>query len=227
MPRMSADVRRRELVAAAVRVMAHEGVAAATTRAIADEAKMPLGAFHYCFGSKLELLRELAGVVLAQELAAAAAVMKPGASIDALLRDGFDAYWRYVQSCRETYGVLVDLLQYAARTPGLEDVPRRNLALYVETICKVLRTAATAADVRWSIEVPILARIVGDVLSGVIRDWLVDGDAATGKATYEAFAGWLATLAVPVTPGPADHPGPLPAGLGGPDLDARAAPVPN
>lgn len=64
--------RRAELVAAAARVLAADGVAAATTRRIAEEAGVPLGTVHYWFATKDDLLAEvvadhtarLAGTVL-------------------------------------------------------------------------------------------------------------------------------------------------------------------
>ena len=50
------DGRRAQLIAAATRVVAREGVAAATTRRIAQEAGVPHGLVHYWFSGKDELL---------------------------------------------------------------------------------------------------------------------------------------------------------------------------
>jgi AcrR family transcriptional regulator len=55
MARIPAAERRAELVAAAVRVIAAQGVDGATTRRIAEEANAPLATLHYCFATK-ELL---------------------------------------------------------------------------------------------------------------------------------------------------------------------------
>ncbi|WP_213575234.1 TetR family transcriptional regulator [Rhodococcus sp. USK13] len=52
MARISAAERRIELVEAAVRVIAAEGVEGATTRRIAQEANAPLATLHYCFATK-------------------------------------------------------------------------------------------------------------------------------------------------------------------------------
>ena len=51
MPRIAVDARRELLVEAAIRVMARDGVAKATTRSIVAEAGMALAAFHYSFRS--------------------------------------------------------------------------------------------------------------------------------------------------------------------------------
>ncbi len=71
MPRLPAEVRRAALVEAALRVMARDGLAAGTTRAIVAEAGMSLASFHYAFASRDELLRELVHRVVGHELAAA------------------------------------------------------------------------------------------------------------------------------------------------------------
>ena len=71
MSRMAAKDRREALIAAAIRVMARDGVVKATTRAIAGEAQMPLGVFHYCFASREELLQEVIRRLTAENIAAA------------------------------------------------------------------------------------------------------------------------------------------------------------
>ena len=53
---LSADDRRESILDAAVDVIASEGLAKMTTRRIAERAGAPLGALHYCFRNKEELL---------------------------------------------------------------------------------------------------------------------------------------------------------------------------
>ena len=57
---------RSALVEAALRVSERDGVAAATTRQIADEASTPLGTVHYWFADKDELLRAVVDSLLTQ-----------------------------------------------------------------------------------------------------------------------------------------------------------------
>ena len=56
MARVPTEVRRRQLIDAAMTVIAREGVDGATTRKIADEARAPLATLHYCFQNKENLL---------------------------------------------------------------------------------------------------------------------------------------------------------------------------
>ena len=51
-----ATVRRLQLIEAAVRLMARDGMDGATLRAIAKEAGAPLATVHYCFTDKDELM---------------------------------------------------------------------------------------------------------------------------------------------------------------------------
>jgi AcrR family transcriptional regulator len=60
----SSDGRRTELIDAALRILARDGVAAATTRKIADEAGLPLGAVHYWFAGKDDLMEAVVIAVL-------------------------------------------------------------------------------------------------------------------------------------------------------------------
>ena len=56
---MSSIDRRGEIVQAALRVIADQGMQGATTRAIVAEANMPLASFHYAFASRDEMMEEL------------------------------------------------------------------------------------------------------------------------------------------------------------------------
>ena len=53
-PHLPVEQRRAQLVAAAMRVMQREGAWSLTTRAVAREAGVPLGAVHYAFGAKAD-----------------------------------------------------------------------------------------------------------------------------------------------------------------------------
>src|SRR5690606_15625560 len=54
--RRSVEERRAQLVQAATEVISRDGLGRATTRRITDHADLALGAFHYAFRSKEELL---------------------------------------------------------------------------------------------------------------------------------------------------------------------------
>ena len=188
MARVSADVRRQELVAAAIRVMARDGVAKATTRAIVTEADMQLGFFHYCFRSKQELLLQVIDTINQRNTAVTAEVVAPGRSLKDTLRAGLRAYWRDVEENPGTHQVTYELTQYALRTPGLEDIARRQYEGYLASTTGFLEQAAEAARVEWLTPVPVLARYVHNVLDGVTLSWIVDREGAQAIAVLDEFA---------------------------------------
>jgi AcrR family transcriptional regulator len=55
MARVPAEQRRLDFIEAAVRVIAEQGIAGATTRKIAEAADAPLATLHYCFHTKEQL----------------------------------------------------------------------------------------------------------------------------------------------------------------------------
>jgi len=196
-PRIPADERRRELADAALRVMARDGVAATTTRAIVAEAGMSLSAFHYCFRSKNELLGGLTDTVVAKASAAALATLRPGTDVRRALRKGMRAYWALVEAEPAEHQVTYELTQYATRTPGLEDLPRRQYESYFAAATEVLETLADTAGVRWAVPVPTLARMLVTVLDGLTLGWLADRNSAQALAVLDGFADQVASYARP------------------------------
>lgn len=197
MTRIPAEQRRRELIDAALRVMARDGIAATSTRAIVSEAGMPLGAFHYCFRSKQELLRELTSAVVAQEMAAAAAVLRPGKDLADTLREGLRSWWSMVTRNPGQQQVLYELTHYALRTPGLEDVAAQQYRIYHASAAEILTVTAHTSGTAWTMPVEVVARMLVSVLDGVTLGWLVDRDGEAALAQFDSFAAHLASLARP------------------------------
>lgn len=119
--------RREEILAAARRVVARDGVGRATTRAIAADAGLPLGALHYWFASKDDLLE---AVVLdhVEHITAAAsrAVVEPGGDRAGEIEEGVRAALaqELTSSVSERLSTY-ELTSWALRTPGREDVAKR------------------------------------------------------------------------------------------------------
>lgn len=113
--------KRDAFVAAAVRVMARDGVAALTTRRIAEEASLPQGIFHYWFANKAELLEAVLHAVMAD---AATATAPPDVNDDPA------ANWKAAfQKIREDDAGrqlgAYELTAMALRNPELKDMAQR------------------------------------------------------------------------------------------------------
>jgi TetR/AcrR family transcriptional regulator, regulator of biofilm formation and stress response len=198
MPRVAAADRRRQLVAAAYRVIGREGFAAATTRRVCAEAGAPLAAFHYCFASKQELLAELTDQAMRElEAARAGGVILRGTVAESL-RASLRGYWDTVEDDPNRESVLMALTQHALSDPGLAGVAQRQYAAYHRTAENTLAEIGAGCGVRWVLPVDELARMLVVVTDGVTLAWLVDRDSAAAATALDAFADRLAEYARPV-----------------------------
>jgi AcrR family transcriptional regulator len=200
--RLAVAERRRMLLAAAARVMARDGIAQTTTRAITEEAGMPRGSFHYCFRSKDELLRELITVVVGDMVQAARDA--PGERGDLLqrLRTGLRALWGSVTEHPDEQLVLYELTTYALRDPATVELARWQYESYYGQATEYLTFVAEQEGIGWSLPMPTLARLLVTVIDGLSLNWLPDRDSAAALGVLDAFAAHLATLAAPPgTPG--------------------------
>lgn len=194
---MSVDERRRALVDAAIRVMARDGVAKATTRAIVTEAGMQLGFFHYCFGSKEELLAVVVDTITDRNLTAVMTAVSPDRSVPDMLRAGMRSYWQGVEEDPAAHQLTYELTQYALRRAPLDAVARRQYDAYLQATTRFLTAVAEAAGVTWGAPVPVLARHAAVVIDGATLSWIVDRDTATTLAVLDQAAAAIAAHAVP------------------------------
>ncbi|MGW5420477.1 TetR/AcrR family transcriptional regulator [Streptomyces sp. NPDC003943] len=197
MTRRSADERREELIEAAIRVMIRDGVARATTRAVVAEAGLPLGAFHYCFRSKEELLQSVIERIMVRASTPAVAAATEGVSAEETIRAGLHAYWEGIRRSPDEHLLTYELTQYALRQPGLAELARRQYAHYAEVTVASLETMARLAGIEWTVPLPVLARHGLGVLDGLTLTWLIDRDDALALAALNEYAAYLVSVARP------------------------------
>jgi AcrR family transcriptional regulator len=200
MVRIAAAERRARLAEAALAVAARDGLAAASTRAIVAEAGMPLASFHYAVPSRDELLRDVVGLVVAQEDAAAGALLGDAADVRGALRDALGGYLAFVRRGPGLEQAMFELTQHALRTPGLADLPAEQYARYHAVAAGLLEAGAARVGVRWTVPVADLARLLVGLTDGVTLAWLADRDDAVAERVLDLAADALATFAAPVEP---------------------------
>lgn len=206
MPRISVVDRRAELISAALRVVAAEGVAAATTRAIVAEAGMSLASFHYAFTSRDELLAELVAHVVEHERV----VLDVGElltdedtgqeyqpTLEAVVRAGLERYVDLLRADPAREAAMQELSAYAMRTPGLEHLALEQYRRYEELACEALALAATVSGSTWTQPVDEIARTVIAFTDGLTLGWLVRRDDAEARRLVGTVAHLVATLAEP------------------------------
>ena len=199
MARMSPIDRRLELVQAALRVIAEQGVQGATTRAIVAEAGMPLASFHYVFASHGEMMEELIAHVVENQSVAAFEAIRYSGDIRSTIRDGLQAFFETIVADVAEEQVLLELMLFAMRTPGLESLPGKQWAKYREAAIEILTAAAVSAKIDWIVPVETVARMLITYTDGLTLAWLADRDLAAATAVMDLAADSLSALTRPVT----------------------------
>lgn len=202
--RRSVEERRAQLVEAAVRVIARDGVVGASTRAVTTEAGIPLGQLHYAFGTREALLDAvIAHVTDTERIAVQHAHVPPGATgrdaLAHLLRTGFEGYLDLLAAdpARET--ALLDLFVHSLRRGDAAPVPQ--YVTYYDVAAETLAHAAAVTGCTWRVPPADAARMLVVTLDGLTTTWLADRDDDAARRAAALHADLLAGLADP-TPAP-------------------------
>jgi len=193
MGRMSVGERRSALVAAAFTVIATRGLPAASIRTIVAEAGMSLASFHYAFTSREELLDVLIAETTASERSAVLPGQISGHSLHDLFAEGLGGYLEHLRARPEREQAMLELTQYAVRSRP--DLAREQYGTYQEIALATLELVAAETGCQWLVPAPTVARLLVYLTDGLTIGWLVDRDTDAARATIEAAARALSTLA--------------------------------
>lgn len=175
--RISADARRDEFVAAAIKVMAREGLEHATTRRIAEEAGAAQGIFHYVFRNKTELLAGVIGAVTQQVGQVVREAVDPPKGLAAAIGDAVHAFWRHVLADDGLQLMQYELVIYCRRTPELEWLADWQYARYTAEVAEVLGAAAEHDAAASAIGLDQLSRFLVAAVDGLVLQYTVHHDA--------------------------------------------------
>ncbi len=193
---MSAEDRRERLLEAAIRVMTRDGVVRATTRAIAAEAEMPLGVFHYAFRSKQELMSLVTETLARQSKTDIDAAVLAGENpelYDVVLA-GLSAYFDHVVAHPASHLVTYELATTALRDPELGDVARRQFDYYLEHNEALISAVADLYGFDYVAPVPVVSRYVFSTMDGLALNWLARGDEAEAREVLALLARTLISM---------------------------------
>ena len=195
MARIPAAERRTALIDAALRVVSRHGIAQATTRAIVAEADMSLASFHYAFDSRDELMDELITTVVEREQQAVMPDELPGGDLREVIEAGFDRYLDHLRADPEHEQAMLELTQYALRSPERHPLAVAQYARYVELATRSLEVAASRTGATWRVPVAQAARVLVAFTDGLTLTWLVDRDDESARAVAHAAADALSRMA--------------------------------
>lgn len=185
-----------ELVEAAIRVIGRDGVSAATTRKIADEAGVPLGTVHYWFDDKNDLLEDVVAEVVTRLEKAVDQTGRPdGGASRADLRAALDDAWHVV--VEDDPGAqlgLYELTALALRTPSMRGLARRQYESYRATAARALAPALAGID---PARAAAVAELVAVTFDGLCLAWLADPEGADPDAVLDLLSELVDRVARP------------------------------
>jgi AcrR family transcriptional regulator len=193
---LSAEERRQTIVDAAVDVIATEGLTRATTRRIAEKADAPLGALHYCFRDKEELITLVAQQGAAM-LNAAFAEVDPSRGVEATIRDSVDACWHWVRDNGGLQLALMELGLWKIREGG-DNVYAMWDAFGGDLLRENLRRALESDPVELRISIPEIVRFINHRLDGLAYEYAASRDVAACARQMQLLADALVYLALGV-----------------------------
>ncbi len=187
---MSAEERRDLLAEAAIAVMTRDGVARATTRAIAGEAGMPLGVFHYAFHSKTELMSMVIKRIARQsKVHIDEAVLSSQQDIRLeVVRAGLFAYFDHVVAHPESHLVTYELTTTALRDPDLGGLAKEQYDYYLAENEHLLVAGADALGLEYTVPVSVVSRYAFSIMDGLALNYLARGDEDEARAVVELAA---------------------------------------
>ncbi|MFF6786408.1 TetR family transcriptional regulator [Streptomyces sp. NPDC012510] len=142
MAHVSAAERRPQLIKAAIGLMAREGVAAGSTRAIATELGVAQATVHYTFGTKEELYRAVMEQVTHDLIAQVTQAAPTDASFEETIVTLAEALWRTVLEQPASHQLLTELSMFAMRTPHLKEALQSHYSEVLAVTTALVEQAA-------------------------------------------------------------------------------------
>ncbi|MGI5128643.1 TetR/AcrR family transcriptional regulator [Pseudonocardia sp. CA-107938] len=176
MAHVPVEERRTQLVQAAVRVISRDGVAAASTRRIAEEAGASQASLHYSFRSKEELFAAVTEYAVdATRVALEARQVVPGSGLRHAVAQLLALFRESALTERDLTVAQYELQMWALHAPAHQDLAAHCYARFTEVLSAVLDAAATPAE--QGIDTARLARLLMVVADGTALQLLACGPA--------------------------------------------------
>ncbi|HKT38364.1 MAG TPA: TetR/AcrR family transcriptional regulator [Ktedonobacterales bacterium] len=187
--------RRTEILEAAIRVLARDGLAQASTRKLAAEAGINQATLLYHVGSKDELLLAVLREMMRQTREIAVAAAEEDLPLREAIANSLRAFWHHVEATPELQVMQYELTLYALRNPEAAWLAREQYRGYCEVVEGVLRAACERQGVTGAIPLDALARFIVGGLDGLILQFVSDQNTARARCDLELLIAAVIALA--------------------------------
>jgi AcrR family transcriptional regulator len=164
------------IIAAAVRVLAREGIAETTTRKIATEADVNQAMISYYFGGKDGLLYAVLQDMMRRTEEIARVSLPSGGSFEESLADAVEAFWGHVEQMPELQVMQYELTLYALRHPDSAWLAQRQYDGYCAIVAGLISHVSDASGQPTAETPDALARFIVGGLDGLILQFISDRD---------------------------------------------------
>ncbi|HZR42946.1 MAG TPA: TetR/AcrR family transcriptional regulator [Ktedonobacteraceae bacterium] len=188
MSRTSTTVERRsEIISAAIRVIARDGLAETTTRKIAAEASVNQAALRYYFGSKDDLLFAVLQEMIQRTKEVALASMGENLDLRDLVAESLRGFWAYVELAPELQVMQYELILYALRHPASAWLAKEKYDGYCSVVESLFLRGFEAVGKTCPPSLAELARFVVGGLDGLILQFISDRDSVRAQRDLNYF----------------------------------------
>jgi AcrR family transcriptional regulator len=173
--------RRAEIIAAAIRVLARNGLAETTTRKIAAEAGLNQATLRYYFGSKDDLLFAVLQDMMRVTREITFESTRMGKGVRETLSESIRAFWAHVEEMPELQIMQYELTLYSLRHPESAWIARQQYDGYSAVVETLLQHHFETAHQSCAIPVSELARFIIGGVDGLILQFISDRDTARAR----------------------------------------------
>jgi AcrR family transcriptional regulator len=205
-----ADDRRAAILHAAIRVLAQDGIAGATTRKIAAAANVNQAMLGYYFGGKDDLLFAVLQELMRQTQQIALATRTQHQDLRAMIAGSITSFWESVEREPEIQTMQLELTLYALRQPASAWLDHQQYSGYCAVVEQLLREGCAATGQQCAVPFAMLARFIIGGLDGIILQFISDRDSARARVDVRQLIAAVIALAegatIPIRDGAARDP---------------------
>jgi TetR/AcrR family transcriptional regulator, regulator of biofilm formation and stress response len=192
--RIAVEERRAALLGAALRVIARDGMARASTRAVAAEAGMPTASFHYVFDSYDAMVEQLVERILDAQSAEVAAAVGAAGTLREFVGGALQGWLDRAAADPDSEVALHEVVAWSRISPDLHHLAAGVYARYAAAIRAFVEAAEARYGASWTVPADDVARFVLVVTDGVAARWLVDRDEAAARQALAIGASAVLSL---------------------------------
>ena len=185
MVRMPLEERRRRLTEAAIAIVGDSGVGAASTRAVAERAGMPLASFHYAFSSQQELMMVALHTLVEREMADHGDLQLVGNSQGEAVMSALLMHLGDVERRLLDYRAVQELSLYAQHIPGFQDLPAEFRRRRTDRVHAKLVQFRNSRGIRFDRPAIVIAKGLVLLADGITVSLLTGRDAAEMRRSIQ------------------------------------------